>query len=90
MKRAPTELVDHIISRAQASIIDDDAVRAQYKECKMWQRWVSTTCRTCMQPVNTMPCVLACFKSRLCKTVDCLTPDFWMFCQEVVLILTMH
>ena len=38
MKRAPKDLLDHITGRAQASIIDDNAVREQYRECKMWQR----------------------------------------------------
>jgi len=38
MKRAPKELLDHITGRAQTSIIDDNAVQEQYRECKMWQR----------------------------------------------------
>ncbi|DBA83984.1 TPA: Rap guanine nucleotide exchange factor-like 1 [Trebouxia sp. C0004] len=39
MKRAPKELLDHITGRAQTSIIDDNAVREQYRECKIWQRY---------------------------------------------------
>ena len=38
MKRAPKELLDRITGRAQNSIIDDNAVREQYRECHMWQR----------------------------------------------------
>ncbi|DBB02475.1 TPA: Rap guanine nucleotide exchange factor-like 1, variant 2 [Trebouxia sp. C0006] len=39
MKRAPKELLDHITGRAQTSLIDDNAVREQYRECHMWQRY---------------------------------------------------
>lgn len=38
LKRAPKELTDHIIARAQNSIIDDENIREQYRECKAWQR----------------------------------------------------
>ncbi|KAL0028776.1 hypothetical protein WJX79_006703 [Trebouxia sp. C0005] len=39
MKRAPKELLEHIAGRAQTSIIDDNAVRDQYRECELWQRY---------------------------------------------------
>ena len=46
MKRAPKELVDHILERAEFAAIDDKAVREQYKEAKKWQRWVLILCRS--------------------------------------------
>ena len=38
LKRAPKELADHIIGRAQSSMVDDKDIREQYQECKAWQR----------------------------------------------------
>ena len=38
IKRAPKELADHIIARAQKSLIDDKDICKQYRECKAWQR----------------------------------------------------
>ena len=40
MKRTPKELLDNITARAQTSMIDDNAVREQYRECHVWQRYV--------------------------------------------------
>lgn len=38
LKRAPKELADHIIGRAQSSMVDDKDICEQYRECKAWQR----------------------------------------------------
>ena len=46
MKRAPKELVDHILERAEFAAIDDKAVHEQYKQAKKWQRWVLILCRS--------------------------------------------
>lgn len=46
MKRAPKELVDHILERAEFAAIDDNAVHEQYKQAKKWQRWVLIVCRS--------------------------------------------
>ena len=40
MKRAPKELVDHLLERAHNAVIDDIAVREQYKQAKRWERCV--------------------------------------------------
>ena len=40
MKRAPKMLVDHLLERAQNAVIDDNAVREQYKQAKRWERCV--------------------------------------------------
>lgn len=40
VKRAPKELVDHLLERAQNAAIDDSAVHEQYKQAKNWERWV--------------------------------------------------
>lgn len=45
MKRAPKELVDHLLERAQNAVIDDDAVREQYKQAKKWERCVHLALR---------------------------------------------
>lgn len=51
LKRAPKELTDHIIARAQNSIIDDENIRQQYRECRAWQRYA------CVAAASILPCM---------------------------------